>query len=100
MAEARSREPHYWQGDTLVLNLLAQPRASQDQWLGRHGDAYKIRLAAAPVDGKANAQLVAFLAKCFGVSKSQVSLLAGASERRKRVAIESPRRYPGDLGRR
>ena len=57
--------------------------------MGRHGDAIKIRIKAPPVDGAANEELIRFLAKRFGVPRSAVQLLSGASSRDKRVAIGS-----------
>ena len=54
---------------------------------GWHGDAVKIRLAAPPVDGAANAALVAFLAERIGLPRSAVTVVAGTTARRKRVAI-------------
>jgi uncharacterized protein YggU (UPF0235/DUF167 family) len=55
---------------------------------GEHGDCLKIRLAA-PVDGKANAALLAWLADCFSVGKRAVSLQAGDKSRHKVVSIVS-----------
>lgn len=53
-----------------------------------HGDALKIRLAAPPVDGAANEELVAFVAKKLGIAKSRVRVAGGASSRRKLLEIE------------
>jgi len=72
----------------LVLCLHVQPGAKTTAFAGRHGDAMKLRLAAPPVDGKANAALCAFLADFCGVAKSAVSLLSGQSSRAKRVRVE------------
>jgi len=63
------------------------PRAARTEVMGRHGDAVKIRLAAPPVDGAANAELVRFLAERLGVARGAVTVQAGASSRRKTVAI-------------
>ncbi len=54
----------------------------------------RIRVTAAPVDNAANRRMIAMLAKELGVAKSRVYLLAGASKRDKRVAVEGPRRRP------
>ncbi len=72
---------------SLVLNLHVQPGAKHSALAGLHGDALKIRLAAPPVEGRANAALIAFLAECLRVPKASVSLTVGASSRRKRVHI-------------
>ncbi len=86
---------YQWRGDTLLLTLRVQPRASCDEIVGPHGeDALKVRITAPPVDGKANQHLIKFLAKAFGVAKSQVTLLKGDSGRDKRFAIDSPKQLP------
>lgn len=74
-------------GDGVVFTLHIQPGAKRTETAGTHGDALKIRLAAPPVDGKANDALVAFLAKTLGVPKSHVELIAGQSSRAKRVRV-------------
>jgi uncharacterized protein (TIGR00251 family) len=70
-----------------VLELLVQPRASRTRVVGEHDGRLKIQLAAPPVDGEANAALVAFLADALGVKRADVALLAGESGRRKRVRV-------------
>lgn len=87
-----------WDGEDLVLACHLQPKASKDEFAGLHGDRLKIRLTAPPVEGKANAHLLAFLAKAFGVSKSQVSLESGELNRQKRVRVRRPQRLPEGLG--
>lgn len=74
-------------GDGVILRLHVQPGARRTEAAGTHGDALKIRLAAPPVDGKANACLIGFLADSFGVAKSAVELLSGAGARAKRVRV-------------
>lgn len=69
------------------LLVLVQPRASRTKVLGPHDGRLKIALAAPPVDGEANAALVAFLADLFGLKKAQVILLDGQTGRRKRVLL-------------
>ena len=71
----------------VVLTLHIQPGAKKTEIVGLHGAALKIRLAAPPVDGKANACLLAFLAERLGVTKSQVELVSGESSRTKRVKV-------------
>ena len=86
---------YQWQNDDLILQVRIQPRASKDQISGLLGDRMKIRITAPPVDGQANAHLIRFLAKEFGVPKSQVILLSGDSSRDKRLRIKQPRKLPG-----
>ena len=83
-----------WDGDDLILDCHLQPKASSDEFAGLHGDRLKIRLTAPPVEGEANAHLMAFLAKAFGISKSQVSLISGELNRQKRVRLHSPKKLP------
>lgn len=71
----------------VTLRLHIQPGAKKTEAVGLHGEALKIRLAAPPVDGKANACLIAFLADRLGVARAAVSLVSGESSRAKRVRI-------------
>ncbi len=71
------------------LNLHIQPGAKKTEIAGIHGDALKIRLAAPPVDGKANATLLAYLAKLLKLPKSAVCLKSGETSRHKRVVVET-----------
>ena len=71
----------------LVLELLVQPRASRNRVLGVHGDRLKVALAAPPVDGEANAALVAFLAEALGVRRAEVAIVRGEAGRRKTVRV-------------
>ncbi len=70
-----------------VLELLVQPRSSRSRVVGEHDGRLKIQLAAPPVDGEANAALLAFLADALRVKRADVALLAGETGRRKRVRI-------------
>lgn len=71
----------------VVLTIHVQPGASRSEVVGDHGDALKIRLAAPPVDGKANAALTAFVARVLDVPRSQVELISGTGSRQKRVRV-------------
>jgi len=71
----------------VMLSVHACPRAAQDQVQGLHGDAVKIRLRSPPVDGKANEALIAFLSQVLDVPARDLTIVAGHSTRRKRVAI-------------
>jgi uncharacterized protein (TIGR00251 family) len=66
-----------------TLTLHVQPGARRTEVAGAHGDALKIRLAAPPVDGKANAALLEFIADRLGLPKSAVRLVRGQTSRRK-----------------
>lgn len=71
----------------VVLTLHVQPGAKKSEIAGPHGEALKIRLAAPPVDGKANDCLIEFLAKVLDVPRSHVELVSGQSSRQKRVRV-------------
>ncbi len=86
-----------WDGPDLVLEVRVQPRAKRDDFAAVAGDRLKIRLAAPPVDGRANEALVAFLAGAFGVPRAAVRLEHGAGGRGKRLRITAPRVLPPAL---
>jgi uncharacterized protein (TIGR00251 family) len=69
------------------LRVLVQPRASRDQVTGIQGEELKVRLAAPPVDGAANAACCAFLAKLCRLPRAQVTLTAGETSRHKRLLL-------------
>ena len=75
-------------GQRLTLTLHIQPGAKRTEAAGLHGDALKIRLAAPPVEGKANTALLQFLAEIFNVPLRQVTLKQGVKSRRKVVEIQ------------
>lgn len=71
----------------ITLTLHIQPGAKKTEFAGLHGDALKIRLAAPPVDGKANEALVRFVAETLGLAKSAVELKSGQTSRRKVLEV-------------
>ena len=75
-------------GKGVTLRLHIQPGAKKTEVAGPHGEALKIRLAAPPVDGKANACLIALLAERLGVAKASISLVSGDTSRAKRVRVD------------
>jgi uncharacterized protein (TIGR00251 family) len=74
-------------GEGVRFEVRAQPRASRTEVAGTHGEAIKIRLAAPPVEGAANAELIAFLARRLGVSKSAVRIVKGERGKNKLVEV-------------
>ena len=84
-------------GGRTTLTLHIQPGAKKTEVAGLHGDALKIRLAAPPVDGKANAALIDFVAERLGLAKSAASLKSGQTSRRKVLEISAA---PGDTAQR
>jgi len=89
--------PPPWLRETpggVELSVLVQPRASRSRVVGTHGELLKVQLAAPPVDGAANAELLELLADLLGIPRRQVSLVSGESSRRKRVralGVDAPR---------
>jgi len=74
-------------GDTIVLSVHVQPGAGRGAVVGRHGTALKIRVAAPPVDDRANDAAVALLAAGFDVPAKAVTLLSGGRSRLKRFRV-------------
>lgn len=72
----------------MILTLHIQPSARVTQVIGIHGGALKIKIAAPPLEGQANARLVEFLRQVFDVPSRQVLLKQGGSGRRKVVEIQ------------
>lgn len=84
-------------GDVLTLTLHVQPGAKRSEIAGLHGDALKIRLAAPPVEGRANEALLKFIAALFGVPLRQVELRQGGQSRHKVIAITGSAIEPESL---
>ena len=70
-----------------ILNIKAQPRSSKAGVDGLIGDAVKVRVKCAPVDGKANKELVETLAEAFGLPKSKVMFKSGETSKQKRILL-------------
>ena len=84
-------------GDVLTLTLHVQPGAKRTDVAGLHGEALKIRLAAPPIEGRANEALLKFIAESFGVPMRQVELKQGGQSRHKVVAITGSKVEPESL---
>ena len=75
-------------GDGIRLTVQVVPRASVSEVAGAYGDdALRVRLNAPPVDGKANRELVRFLAGALGVPGRQIELVSGQTGRRKVLRV-------------
>ena len=70
------------------IGVYVQPRASKTELAGLHDGLVRIRLAAPPVDGAANAALAVFIADKLGIAKSRVQVVSGLTGRRKVVRID------------
>jgi uncharacterized protein (TIGR00251 family) len=73
--------------DGLVVAIRVTPRGGRDAIAAGTDEHLAARLAAAPVDGKANAALIALVAKSFGVAKRDVTLIGGDTARLKRLHV-------------
>ena len=71
----------------VVVNVRAQPRSSRAGVEGVVADALKVRLRSAPVDGKANRELVETVADAFGLPKSRVKFKSGETSKTKRIIL-------------
>ncbi|MEO6307179.1 MAG: DUF167 domain-containing protein [Nitrospiraceae bacterium] len=74
--------------DGAILTVYVQPKASSTECAGFHGDAIKIRVAAPPVDGAANDELIRFLARQLSIPITSVRIHSGAGGRHKRVLVK------------
>ena len=68
-------------------NVRVVPRASKSEIVGEHDGALKIRIAAPPVEGAANAELIKLLSKRFDVPKSAIEILKGETSKTKQIKI-------------
>ena len=72
----------------IVLRIHVQPGAGRSAVVGRHGDALKVRVAAPPIEGRANEAAGALLAEVLGVPEPDVELTSGQSSRAKRFRLK------------
>lgn len=85
----------------VTIKVKVQPRAPRTEIVGEHAGTLKLRVAAPPVDGRANEECRRFLAKLFGVSATSVEIISGETSRDKVIRIRSisARRVLEALGR-
>ena len=81
---------YFWNGDTLVLHIFLQPRASQNEWAGRHNGRIRLSVTVAPVDNQANRECVKFISKSLKTAKTNVKVVRGQTSRFKTVEILKP----------
>lgn len=78
------------EGQKSCLFLYIRPGAQVPGLVGIHDERLKIKIKSPPEDGRANRELIEFVSKILGVSKSQVEILRGESSRKKDLLVELP----------
>ena len=74
-------------GAALLIDILVSPRASREKLGPVHGDRLKVFVHAPPVEGEANAAIVALFAKTLRLPQRDISLVSGEGSRRKTVSV-------------
>ena len=72
----------------MIIRVRVIPNAKHNEVMNRVGSIVRVRVAAAAVEGKANEELLEFLAEFFSVAKSKVSILRGEKGKEKTIQIE------------
>ncbi|MHB1083977.1 MAG: DUF167 domain-containing protein [Thiobacillus sp.] len=93
-AEATAKSFFYWDGETLVLNILGKPGSKKDAIGKPYGHQLKISVTAAPRAGRATDHMVRFLADEFGVPTGDIEVVFGRMNVNKQLRIKSPKRLP------
>jgi hypothetical protein len=92
---AKNSESFCWyEEDVLVLSVLGTPSAKRDLILKPKANQLKISVTATPDDGKATDYMVKFLAREFGVSKSDIEVVFGRTSINKQLRIKAPKKLP------
>jgi uncharacterized protein (TIGR00251 family) len=76
----------------VIFKVLVVPRASRSEIVGEHDGALRVRIAAPPVDGAANEELIRLLARVFKVSRGAIDIVSGQGGRVKQVRIAGAER--------
>jgi uncharacterized protein (TIGR00251 family) len=72
---------------TLSFQVRVVPRASRSEIVGEHDGALRVRVAAAPVEGAANEELIRLLASTLGVSRSAITITGGHTAKLKQLRV-------------
>ena len=86
-----------WEGGDLILRLRVTARAGRDGFIGVANDCLKVRIAAAPVQGRANQHLIGFLAQEFDIPRASIALLQGHKGKTKVLRLRVPAKIPREL---
>ena len=87
-----------WEGNDLMLRLRITARAGRDGFVNVVDDCLKVRIAAPPVEGRANAHLIDFLARQFDIPRARITLVQGHKGKTKVLRLEAPAKIPPELG--
>ena len=92
-------QPNWYrrQHDDIILTLHVQPGAKHNEVVGLHGEALKIKLAAPPIEGRANEALLKFIADLFAVPLRNTELKQGGQSRHKVVVVTGSKVEPESL---
>lgn len=77
--------------DTITISLYIQPGSKKNEWVGIYDGLPKLKIAAQPIEGKANKEIIGFLSDYLGIPKSLISIKSGDTGRRKVVEIADTR---------
>lgn len=75
-------------GNGVVFSIHVVPGAAKNEIVGVQDEALKVKIAAPPVEGRANAECIRFLSETLGIKKNQVTVTSGHRSRKKVIAIE------------
>ena len=75
------------EGDSVILHVAVQPKASEDRVVGFHGETLKVKVTAPPTEGKANQRLIKVLAERLNIGQSNIEIIQGHKSRRKVLRI-------------
>ncbi|MHB1565114.1 MAG: DUF167 domain-containing protein [Acidiferrobacter sp.] len=87
----------FWDGDTLVINILGKPGAKKDAIGAVQGHQLKVSVTTAPRSGKATDHMVRFLAREFGVARHDIVVVFGRTHVHKQVRIKAPKKLPSGM---
>lgn len=88
----------HWDGEDLILHVKVQARASRDEFAGTIDEYLKVRITAAPVEGRANTHLIRFLAHRFDIPRTSITLVQGHKGKTKVLRLKVPAKLPPELG--
>ena len=92
--QLRGESFFWWEGDTLVVNILGKPSAGIDAIGKPKGAQLKVSATAAPRAGRATDHMVRFLAREFGVPASAIEVVFGRMNVNKQLRIQAPQKLP------